>query len=141
MSKTVVTFVLCSTAVLTAAANEYDAVYLWPDGRVALLVAGIPATLLGAMYLGPTFAMAQGLARSDMRAMVSALLLFVINLIGLGLGPQCVGLLSDLLKPTYGVESVRYALLWVVMAGALWATFHYVMAARTLREDLEAIEP
>jgi len=112
-------------------------VYLWPEGRQALIYAGIPATLLGAMYLGPTFAMAQGLARADMRAMVSALLLFVINLIGLGLGPQAVGLLSDLLKPTYGVDSIRYALLWVVVVGAVWASFHYYMAARTLREDLE----
>jgi MFS family permease len=112
-------------------------VYLWPDGYVALAF-GLPASLLGAMYLGPTFAMAQGLASLHMRALVSALLLFVINLIGLGLGPQVVGLLSDLLKPTYAEESVRYALLWVVLAGAAWSTVHYLIAARTLSQDLEA---
>ena len=48
------------------------------------------------------------------------------------------GMLSDYLKPTYGDESVRYALLWVVVIGATWATLHYVLAARTLRRDLEA---
>jgi MFS family permease len=113
------------------------AFYLWPGGYGALLFA-VPATLLGAMYLGPTFAMAQGLADLHMRALVSAILLFVINLVGLGLGPQVVGLLSDFLKPGLGAESVRYALLWVVLAGAAWSTLHYALAARTLREDLEA---
>jgi MFS family permease len=113
------------------------AFYLWPDGYVALAF-GAPATLLGAMYLGPTFAMAQGLASAHMRALVSAILLFVINLVGLGLGPQVVGLLSDALKADLGAESVRYALLWVVLIGAAWSTLHYVLAARTLRGDLVA---
>jgi MFS family permease len=110
-------------------------VYLWPERSGALLFA-VPAAILGPMYLGPTFAMAQGLARPTMRALVSAILLFVINLIGLGLGPQAVGALSDALAPTYGVESIRYALLWVVVVGAAWSTLHYALAARTLRADL-----
>ena len=112
-------------------------VYLWPDGRVALLFA-VPASLFGAMYLGPTFAMAQSLAHTHMRALVSALLLFVINLVGLGMGPQIVGVLSDVLKGRFGAESVRYALLWVVLVGAAWSTLHYLLAARTLRSDLQA---
>jgi MFS family permease len=112
------------------------ALYLWPDGYGALLFA-VPASLVGAMWLGPTFAMAQGLATPTMRALVSAILLFIINLVGLGLGPQVVGLASDLLKPTLGLESVRYALLWVVLAGAAWSSVHYLLAARTLRQDLE----
>jgi MFS family permease len=112
-------------------------VYLWPDGYVALLFA-VPASLLGAMWLGPTFAMAQGLASADMRALVSAMLLFVINLVGLGLGPLVVGVLSDVLKADFGAESVRYALLWVVLVGAAWSTLHYALAARTLRGDLRA---
>ncbi len=112
-------------------------VYLWPNGYVALLFA-VPASLLGAMYLGPTFAMAQGLARPPMRALVSAILLFIINLVGLGFGPQIVGLLSDMLRSELGAESVRYALFWVVLVGAAWSTLHYLLAARTLRADLQA---
>jgi MFS family permease len=113
------------------------AFYLWPDRYGALLFA-VPAAILGPMYLGPTFAMAQGLARPHMRALVSAILLFVINLIGLGFGPQVVGILSDALAPSQGIESVRYALLVVVVTGAAWSTVHYALAARTLREDLAA---
>ena len=90
------------------------------------------------MWLGPTFAMTQGLARVHTRALASAILLFIINLVGLGLGPQVVGVLSDVLKADLGLDSVRYALLWVVLAGAAWSTLHYGLAARTLRADLEA---
>jgi predicted MFS family arabinose efflux permease len=111
--------------------------YLWPDPRTAILLS-VPGALLGGVYLGPTFAMTQTLVRPSMRALASAILLFIINLIGLGLGPTVVGFLSERLKPTYGDESVRYALLWVVVIGAAWATLHYLLAARTLRRDLEA---
>jgi MFS family permease len=111
--------------------------YLWPDGRVALML-WLPGALLGGMYLGPTFAMTQSLVRPQMRAMASALLLFVINIVGLGLGPQGVGILSDLLRGTFADDSLRYALLFVVVAGAIWSVLHYALAASTLREDLAA---
>ena len=113
------------------------AFYLWPDGYGALAFL-VPATILGSMYLGPTFAMTQALVRPHMRALASALLLFILNLIGLGLGPQVVGIVSDLLAPRLGAESIRYALLGVVVLCALWSTAHYFLAARTLREDLQA---
>ena len=82
--------------------------------------------------------MTQGMVRLRMRALASAILLFIINIIGLGLGPLFVGFLSDTLEPSLGVESIRYALLSVVIAGNSWAVFHYFMAARTLRVDLKA---
>jgi predicted MFS family arabinose efflux permease len=113
------------------------AVYLAGDPHVALALYA-PATVLGGMYLGPTFAMTQGLARPRMRATAAAILLFILNLIGLGGGPQLVGVLSDALAPRLGDESIRWALLSVVVAGALWSTVHYALAARTLREDLRA---
>ena len=92
------------------------------------------------MYLGPTFAMTQTLVPARMRATAAAILLFTINIIGLGLGPQGVGILSDLLAPTFGNESLRYALLITVVGFAIWSVFHYTLAARTLREDLERRE-
>jgi predicted MFS family arabinose efflux permease len=113
--------------------------YLWPEGRTALLLS-IPGALLGPIYLGPTFAMTQSLVRPEMRALASALLLFIINLIGLGLGPWFVGMLSDALKPSYGVDSIRYALLVTVVVGAAWSSVHYLLASRTLAEDLRAKE-
>ena len=111
--------------------------YLWPEPRTALLLF-MPAALAGPMYLGSTFAMTQGLARPHMRAMAAAILMFVINMIGLGLGPQVVGLASDLLAPRLGVASLRWALLGVVVPLSLWSALHYLLAARTLRQELAA---
>jgi MFS family permease len=113
------------------------ALLFWPEPHQGLLLS-IPATVFGAMWLGPVFSMTQTLARVRMRAVASAILLFVINIIGLGLGPQVVGVLSDLLEPRFGVLSLRWALAGVAVVMSLWAGFHYLLAARTLREDLKA---
>ena len=113
--------------------------YLIPNPYLALLV-GVPQAIAGPMYLGPSFAMTQNLVRPQMRAVAAAILLFVLNLIGLGIGPWFVGFLSDSLAASFGVESIRYALLSVVCIGNSWATVHYLLASRSLREDLRAVD-
>lgn len=82
------------------------------------------AQVLQSCYLGPTFALIQGLAPLKMRAVWAAITLLVINLIGLGLGPTAIGILSDLYVPRFGDESLRYALLTVALMTP-WALFHY----------------
>ena len=113
------------------------AFYTSGNPMLAIFLA-IPGAILGPMYLGPTFAMTQTLVPPAMRAMASAILLFVLSLIGLGLGPLFAGFLSDTLRPEYGEESIRYSLLILAVGGGLWSSVHYYFAARTLREDLEA---
>jgi predicted MFS family arabinose efflux permease len=110
--------------------------YLSANPYVALLLFGIPAGIAGPMYLGPTFALTQTLVKPRMRALASAILLFVMNLIGLGIGPWFVGFASDALAPRFGAESLRWALVSIVSVGNLWAAIHYFLAARTLRVDL-----
>ena len=107
------------------------------DPHEALLLS-IPSTVMGAMWLGPVFSMTQTLAQVRMRAVASAILLFIINIIGLGMGPQVVGILNDALEPRFGDEAVRWSLAAVAVVMSLWAGLHYVLAARTLREDLRA---
>jgi MFS family permease len=109
-------------------------VYLLNDYSTALWIYTVPV-LLGAMYLGPTIAMTHGIVSLRMRALASAILFFVLNLIGLGLGPLLTGILSDVLSVYYGDQGLRYALVIVVLVYG-WSTFHYLMAGRTLREDL-----
>ena len=58
------------------------------------------------------------------------------NIIGLGLGPQGVGLLSDWLNPSLGQQALRYALLIIVASFALGSVIMYWLASRTLVEDL-----
>jgi MFS family permease len=112
------------------------AVYLWPDPIQALIISAIPG-FLGAYYLGPTFSLAQGLVGIRMRALAAAILLFILNLIGMGLGPLYVGIASDLLNAytNLGVESVRWALVSVLIFNLLSALF-YLIAGRDLKSDL-----
>jgi predicted MFS family arabinose efflux permease len=113
----------------------YLGVFLASSMQQALLFMIAP-TLLTSIYAGPVFAMAQGLVPASMRATAAAILLFVCNIIGLGLGPQLVGVLSDLLRPAHDVDSLRYALL-VVSALTLLGSALFGYAARYLRRDLE----
>jgi hypothetical protein len=79
--------------------------------------------------------MVQGLVPLRARTVSSAILLFIINIIGLGFGPQAIGILSDTLAPHFGVESLRYALLVVGLVN-IWAACHFFLAGRTLKQDL-----
>ena len=63
-------------------------------------------------YLGPTIAIAHHLVKPSMRATTSAILFFILNIVGLGCGPVVTGMVSDYLAPEYGVESLRYALIF-----------------------------
>jgi MFS family permease len=123
-------------AIATVAAIPFSlAVYMLNAYYTALIIYMVPV-FLGAMYLGPTIAMTHGVVSLRMRALASSILFFVLNLIGLGLGPFFTGMISDALVPRYGAESLRYALIIVVLV-YVWSTFHYMMAARTIREDLD----
>ena len=113
-------------------------VYISPDPYTSLLFLAIPTVII-AVYHGPVYAMTQALAPLRMRAVAAAVLLFVTNIIGLGFGPQIVGIISDLLKPEFGLDSLRYALL-IVSSLYLWSGLHYLLAARTLREDLARVK-
>jgi MFS family permease len=111
------------------------ALYLSGDPVWALGLFIVPA-FAGAAYLAPILSMTQSLVTLRMRSVASAILLFILNIIGLGLGPQTVGFLSDALHPEFGEESLRYALLITSFVG-LWGALHFVLGARTLKEDIE----
>ena len=70
-----------------------------------------------------------------MRALASAILFFVLNIIGLGLGPFVGGIISDALQPTLGVDALRWALSNSVIASVLSALCFY-MASKSIRKDL-----
>jgi predicted MFS family arabinose efflux permease len=112
--------------------------YLY-DGLWAVIPSLFVVSILGGMYLGPSFAMTQGLVTLRMRAVASAILLFMLNIIGMGLGPYFVGIVSDLLAPQYAIDSLRYALCMAVLAN-LWAAIHYFLGASSLRADLTETE-
>lgn len=123
------------TAAILLVAPFGAAVFLINDTPTVLWLFALP-TLVGGLYLAPTFALTQNLVGVRMRSTAAALLLFVINLIGLGLGPLIVGMLSDLLQPIFDKDAVRYAL-FIFSILNLWAAYHYWIAPKTLKADLE----
>jgi len=110
-------------------------VYLSGNQFSAFLCFVLP-TIAATAHIAPALAMTQALATVRMRAQASAVFFLIMNTIGMGVGPQLVGILSDLYEPTFGAESLRYALL-TVSVSLIWAAVHFVLGARTLKADIE----
>ena len=108
--------------------------FLTQNPTVAFLSLFLPF-MIGVMQGPPSFAVAQGLADVRMRAMAAALLLLITNLIGGGIGPQAVGIMSDYLAAGYQQDSLRYALLAVSLVFGLWSSLHYFLAGKTIRRE------
>ena len=115
----------------------YATAMLNPSAVGALATLLIPG-LLGSLWYGPVYASGQGLVPPHMRATAASILLFVINLIGLGLGPLAVGALSDIFAGPMGfgaANGIRYALMCssacaLVAAGLFWS------ARKSIREEM-----
>ena len=104
-----------------------------------MFLAYVPYAILGAMWLGPSLAITHSLVGLRQRAVASAALFFIINLIGLGLGPLTIGIISDLLRPEFGdADGLRYAIIAVALTAKTWCIAHFFLAARYLERDLVA---
>jgi MFS family permease len=97
----------------------------------------VVSTLLGHMFLGPVAALVQNLAGLRRRATAAAFYLFLVNLVSMGLGPVTVGVASDYFSARFANGALRYALFSVVVTTTVLASIIFVLAARTLRRDLE----
>jgi MFS family permease len=107
---------------------------IWaPTWQIALAFIAIPA-LLNNMYLAPALAVVQNAVPPGQRTMAGAILLFVLNIIGLGGGPIFVGKVSDMAKPQFGDHSllVGYAALAPVIVIAIIA---HLIAAGSIARD------
>jgi len=85
-------------------------------------------------YLGSALAVFHGAVLPRMRATASALFFLIINIVGLGIGPTLIGAVSDAMSVSYGVASLRYAILIVVPAACLWSALHFLLAGRAMRD-------
>ncbi len=105
------------------------------DPNLVVYLLPVPVFVAGA-YLGPTFAMVQNLVGVRMRSLASAILLFVINLIGMGAGPWLTGVLSDVFTADYGQNSLKHALFLMGFLN-IWGIAHYYLAGRDLEAGYE----
>jgi hypothetical protein len=70
-----------------------------------------------------------------MRAMAAAVYLFIVTIIGMGAGPQVVGILNDWIGTP---DAVRYSLLYTVVVMTLSAAVFFWLTGKTLVQDMEA---
>lgn len=91
---------------------------LWPaEHRLVMGDVDVPFALVfmalsavfASFWIAPSYAAVQNLVPQYWRTQASALMLLAINLLGMGLGPLLVGMLSDLLSQ-FGDSSLRYGL-------------------------------
>ena len=104
------------------------------DTTLALLCF-LPANIFGTMWLGPSTAIVQDLAPARMRATASAVFIFILTMIGLGAGPQTVGILNDLIGTP---DAIRYSLLGVAVTTSLLSAVFFWLTGQTLARDLRA---
>ena len=84
--------------------------FVWaPSWQLATLLL-IGPTFLNYFYLSSSVTLVQQEVRPNQRVMSGALLLLIMNLIGLGFGPTYVGFASDFFKSSYPENSLQMAL-------------------------------
>ncbi len=108
--------------------------YLSSNTAIALAALAVPA-FTGAAFVGPAAAVTQAIVPVRMRVRAGAILLFILNIIGLGTAAPIVGGLSDLLEPVLGADALRWSLMISIVTG-LAGAFCYWRASLTLTEDL-----
>jgi MFS family permease len=89
---------------------------------------------LNILWLGPVTTAVQHLVPRAMRSTASASFLLINNLVGLGIGPMLIGIISDTFKEKYGTEALRYAAVSVVGFYVVASLLMFV-ALRRIRED------
>jgi len=118
-----------------AAAPFYALVLLWPEPTGAFLWLVIPS-FVGVLQGPVLFATIQGVSDVKTRAVAAALMILIINLISGIIGPQLVGIASDLTAVTLGSDSLGYSLLIVATVCSFWSALHFYLASRSIERDL-----
>jgi len=119
-----------------AASPFYAFVLLWPNSTGAFLWLIIPS-FVGVMQGPVLFATIQAVSDIRHRAVAAALMILIINLISGVIGPQIVGLISDLTMNALGENSLRLALLIITITCSLWSAFHFYLASQNIEDDLK----
>jgi MFS family permease len=101
------------------------------------LLSFLPATIGVTLWFGPATSIVQDLVPPAMRATASAVFIFILTIIGLGAGPQVIGILNDWIGTP---DAIRYSLLFVAVVMNILAAWFFWLTGKTLEEDLRAKE-
>lgn len=111
--------------------------FLWAPTWSTSLLFLIGPTFLNYFYLSSSVALVQEQVKPEQRVMSGALLLLVMNFIGLGLGPTYVGAASDFFRATHPGHSLQFALFTLLPFYAV-AIILFLFLARRLRREQQA---
>ena len=125
---------LCVFAQL-AAAPFYTLVLLSPSANFAFGWLIIPS-FIGVMQGPVIYATVQAVSDVKSRAVAAAIMILIINLIAGIIGPQLVGIISDLTAATLGTSSLAYSLLIVSTTCSIWSAIHFYLASKTIESDI-----
>jgi len=106
----------------------------WPVAMAFL----IGPTFLNYFYLTPAVAFVQNAVAPRQRTLAGAVLLLIMNLIGLGLGPTWLGMASDWFKAAHPGNSLQFAFYTLVPFYLIAIALHFALARALKRERLEA---
>ncbi len=127
------TYALLPAASLALAVPFYLG-FVWSPGWQLALLLLVATMMLNYFYLSTSVALVQEEVRPDQRVMAGALLLLVMNFIGLGLGPTYVGAASDYFKVAHPHNSLQIAL-YTLTPFYFIAILIFLWLARILRRE------
>lgn len=96
------------------------------------------AYFFGAFTVGVGPAALQNIMPNRMRGLASAMYLFVINLIGLGIGPTAVALFTDYVFEDE--QMLRYSILVVSLTAHILAVCLFALGLKPFRESVERLK-
>ena len=112
-------------------------IFTLPSAPVAIALIFV-VNALGTLWYGPFYSTAQSVVAPRHRATAAALLLLVLNLIGLGFGPPFVGALSDALSTRAHLgpaDGLKWSLI-ITCFVSLISVALLLVARRTVRRDV-----
>jgi MFS family permease len=108
--------------------------FVWAPSWPLALVFLLGPTFLNYFYLSSAVALVQEEVAPHQRVLSGALLLLVMNLIGMGVGPTFVGAVSDALRPSHPDHSLQLAF-YALAPVYLVAIALFLVLARVLRRE------
>jgi MFS family permease len=121
---------------LTFAAPLFAAFVWAPSWQLALVFLALP-TALNYFYLSPAVALVQAKVEPAQRTLAGAILLLIMNLIGLGFGPTYLGFMSDMFSGAGHANPLQLAFYTLVPFYAL-AIFMHLLLVRALGREEQA---
>ncbi len=130
-------YALVPAASLSLALPFYLA-FVWASSWSLALLFLTGAMFLNYFYLTSAVTLVQEEVRPDQRVMSGALLLLIMNLIGLGLGPTFVGAASDFFHASHPHQSLQNAL-YMLAPMYVVAVLLFLALARVLRIESRTV--